>query len=653
MLNQVFISYSRTNENFARRLAADLDRDELDVWIDVEDIPPGTNWSNAINEGLNSADAMILIMTPASMASKNVEDEWQYFHSRKMPLIPVLLEPCDNIHYQLARLQYINFIRQDYEAAYDEMLSQLRIAGLDAKRLSDRLAEYEAERERKVAEKERLRRAIAQLEKEQAEIDRLQQQYDALQAAEAEEDMIEEKIQKVQAEEEEYKKVVEQEKKRATADESQQIPLYDKTRPIPVTVHDSGNPVAPPIDAVKQEDDESGRQLSLPVQGAIITGVVIVLILVGAFIATGVLGGDEENSDDGDNRGDTSDSSFGALDGDIPVFENYMALNVDLDDSPRDVEWRSEGDILAIAADTDDALLFYEDFNDQWQQTDSLGAGVARVSWYDRTLALLSEPGDSVWLTVWDIDEEDFLIGPLSLGTCENSVALDYYEDKIIAACDTRVIVQNILEDKDGFIDHEEYLNYTLQGDVVQVMVFDAESDLFGAVDSDGRFYFWEHATAQIDGSRTLLPDGDVRYVSDWLPGDDILVVSGPDHGKVWYVDVEEANIELGFEFTPNIDSEISAIAYSAFDKLAIGHADGQIEVNFFDEDRSIIFKPPTPARVVGISVNDFGELAAIYDGNGVEGFIVWEIPAEASSDEDDSMDDESDNHGDEDSEDM
>ena len=40
-MNQVFVSYSRKDEIFARQLAADLDRDGLDVWIDVEDIPPG------------------------------------------------------------------------------------------------------------------------------------------------------------------------------------------------------------------------------------------------------------------------------------------------------------------------------------------------------------------------------------------------------------------------------------------------------------------------------------------------------------------------------------------------------------------------------------------------------------------------------------
>ena len=42
---QVFISYSRADEEIARKIATDLDRLNLDVWIDTDDIPPGVNWS--------------------------------------------------------------------------------------------------------------------------------------------------------------------------------------------------------------------------------------------------------------------------------------------------------------------------------------------------------------------------------------------------------------------------------------------------------------------------------------------------------------------------------------------------------------------------------------------------------------------------------
>jgi hypothetical protein len=45
-VTKVFISYSRKDIEFARKLAASLSEAGINVWIDVEDVPPGTNWSN-------------------------------------------------------------------------------------------------------------------------------------------------------------------------------------------------------------------------------------------------------------------------------------------------------------------------------------------------------------------------------------------------------------------------------------------------------------------------------------------------------------------------------------------------------------------------------------------------------------------------------
>jgi hypothetical protein len=73
---RIFLSYSRKDEPFARRLAAALSNMGADIWIDVEDIPAGMKWSSAIQQGLDEGDLLIVVITPDSMASRNVEDEW-------------------------------------------------------------------------------------------------------------------------------------------------------------------------------------------------------------------------------------------------------------------------------------------------------------------------------------------------------------------------------------------------------------------------------------------------------------------------------------------------------------------------------------------------------------------------------------------------
>ncbi len=128
-MTDLFISYSRKDVQFARQLTASLEARGADVWFDQADIHAGVKWSSAIQQGLREAQAMILIISPDAMASTNVEDEWQYFLDKKKPIIPVLLSPAD-IHFQLNRIQYIDFATQTYEAAFEQLIAELALKGV-------------------------------------------------------------------------------------------------------------------------------------------------------------------------------------------------------------------------------------------------------------------------------------------------------------------------------------------------------------------------------------------------------------------------------------------------------------------------------------------------------------------------------------------
>jgi len=125
-MQRIFISYSRKDEAFARKLAEALTQIEADVWLDVEDISAGMKWSSAIQEALDNAQVMLVIVSPDSMASPNVEDEWQYALDHGTPVIPLLWRPA-NIHFQLNRLQYIDFHDQDFNKAMPVLLREIEM----------------------------------------------------------------------------------------------------------------------------------------------------------------------------------------------------------------------------------------------------------------------------------------------------------------------------------------------------------------------------------------------------------------------------------------------------------------------------------------------------------------------------------------------
>jgi hypothetical protein len=126
---KLFISYSRTDEVFARQLATSLSGMGADIWIDIRDIPAGLKWSSAIQEGLDRCDAMILIISPSSMASQNVEDEWQHYRDKGKVIVPVMIQPAQ-LHYQLGRLQYISFHTQPYNVALTQLHGELYRKGI-------------------------------------------------------------------------------------------------------------------------------------------------------------------------------------------------------------------------------------------------------------------------------------------------------------------------------------------------------------------------------------------------------------------------------------------------------------------------------------------------------------------------------------------
>ena len=66
---EVFISYSRKDKEFVRRLDEELKRRDREAWVDWEDIRPTEEWMQAIYGAIEGADTFIFVFTPDSVAS--------------------------------------------------------------------------------------------------------------------------------------------------------------------------------------------------------------------------------------------------------------------------------------------------------------------------------------------------------------------------------------------------------------------------------------------------------------------------------------------------------------------------------------------------------------------------------------------------------
>ena len=73
---RVFISHSSNDKDFVRKLKADLDAQNLDVWFDEQRLNPGDSIVQGVSEGLRDTDYFILVVSQNSLNSQWVQQEF-------------------------------------------------------------------------------------------------------------------------------------------------------------------------------------------------------------------------------------------------------------------------------------------------------------------------------------------------------------------------------------------------------------------------------------------------------------------------------------------------------------------------------------------------------------------------------------------------
>lgn len=122
-MNDVFISYSRLDQEAVSKIQKSLDRRGIDAWIDKEDIGTGSRWDLQIEQGIQKCKKILVILSRNSIASSNVSDEWSFALEKGKHLIPVLLEECD-VPMRIASLQRIELI-PDFDKGMDTLVEEV------------------------------------------------------------------------------------------------------------------------------------------------------------------------------------------------------------------------------------------------------------------------------------------------------------------------------------------------------------------------------------------------------------------------------------------------------------------------------------------------------------------------------------------------
>lgn len=119
-----FLSYSRSDEAFALKLARDVRAHGVSMWVDQLDIRPSEHWDRAIERAVRDCRGLVVVLSPRSVASDNVADEISFAIDSGKSVLPVMIERC-TLPLRITRMQVID-ATGNYQRALDQCLAELR-----------------------------------------------------------------------------------------------------------------------------------------------------------------------------------------------------------------------------------------------------------------------------------------------------------------------------------------------------------------------------------------------------------------------------------------------------------------------------------------------------------------------------------------------
>jgi hypothetical protein len=134
-MKKVFVSYSRKDLTFVKKLADDLQKAGMDVWFDMSDLKGGDHWIKAIQQGIESSQYCIIVLSPDSIESEWVANEYLHAKDSKIKLVPIMHRPC-KIPLALKGVQFIDLQGANYAEHFDELLQVLDVKARDDQKIA-------------------------------------------------------------------------------------------------------------------------------------------------------------------------------------------------------------------------------------------------------------------------------------------------------------------------------------------------------------------------------------------------------------------------------------------------------------------------------------------------------------------------------------
>lgn len=127
MIGQVFLSYSRKDEESMSLIAKYLRAQKIKVWVDNEKLIPGTPiWEDEIEKAIKNASAIVVVLSPDSKNSEWVKREMTMADQNQKRVFPILIrgDEKNSISLRLINRQFVD-LRENWEEGMKSLSNAL------------------------------------------------------------------------------------------------------------------------------------------------------------------------------------------------------------------------------------------------------------------------------------------------------------------------------------------------------------------------------------------------------------------------------------------------------------------------------------------------------------------------------------------------
>ncbi len=131
MTHDVFISHSNQDKHIALAICARLEADRIRCWIAPRDVPVGKSWPAAILDAIDQCRVMVLVLSSASNASKDVGREVQSAAQSGKMIVPFKIDdviPRKELDYFLKDVHWLDAVTPPMAAHIEVLAAQLKAA---------------------------------------------------------------------------------------------------------------------------------------------------------------------------------------------------------------------------------------------------------------------------------------------------------------------------------------------------------------------------------------------------------------------------------------------------------------------------------------------------------------------------------------------